>query len=1026
VEASKQGLGVRILLDFDLGVDGTLRVSQAAETVGDSGGTVEYFPGLRTMSDLSNFADWGQVADADITLDNQNVTFKGQQRTLLEVHNTFDLSNRVVTVRFWMVGTDISSALTIAVLYVRRPIRYTELELELRCVGIQNRISQVLGDVAEEADLPNILQADAGKIFPIVFGTVPRVRGLNAKTAARTVVEGAVDDNDTTLTVADTSLFPSSGTVLVGEEKITYSGTTATTFTGLTRGASSTVAAPHFTGDEVVEVTSEVYVFAGHRSLAVTAVRDTNGNPVAGGAVALADTSLISGKALTTVTFTEPPMMSVVEGGTSVELIDLELGAGSSGSIFNPELAFALEAGFEESNFARFIRGSPTNLLRGRIPAAAAIEDLGEIVQIRMFVTLYGIGRVNPDMVARVTGEADLGVVSKGDLIDTQAFNALVNGQANISGAPTGVFTNIGHTHRNQITAVGTATNPDDSVDDNNGWITAVFSNALVPGTLTTVLRPTFKASVLTTSGVGAGAGGSGVGGNAVAIYVRGSGITQETLQVKWDLVGSVGDTSAAVRSFRFIYAHGGAAETTGVTVGVYVNNALVYSRQISAAGTRTSFQGAQVVVPGMTINDLHNNNTRIELTCSGSLGDVHFAHVAYLLLEIDQGINPSEDPNKPAGGNLTATGPLSAALAGQLKTWGVTTDFFTIPSSQLSDWADLPGAQFEVDVNLLPTNTELFVRKIGVEVEYRKRRKVKPAFLLADLQGVPDTGGAGGHGQASGHYTGTPNALIENPVDVFRYVLQELLGVAASRWDSTFNDAQRGTYNSDPHLVAGALMEPMEARRFIQRFLMEFRARFFPELELLRFKRVDIVEAAASFELDRTNIIIPESQAKGPVLVEDLALDDANLINDVVILYDRDFSRPPRNDGKTLPNNDEFKKVTRDRQTTSITSHQERRRQFYANFLTGLSSSIAGNLSNLWAVKYSDSRKKATVEATFQTLAVALDDVLTLNWPTLGFTSAQKWRVTKETWIVGDPLAGKAPRKRYELQLLKTAEEAP
>ena len=47
------------------------------------------------------------------------------------------------------------------------------------------------------------------------------------------------------LTVDTTAGFPTSGTLLVGTEQITYTGLTSTTFTGITRGANSTTAATH-------------------------------------------------------------------------------------------------------------------------------------------------------------------------------------------------------------------------------------------------------------------------------------------------------------------------------------------------------------------------------------------------------------------------------------------------------------------------------------------------------------------------------------------------------------------------------------------------------------------------------------------------------------------------------------------------------------------------------------------------------------------------------------------------------------
>ena len=61
---------------------------------------------------------------------------------------------------------------------------------------------------------------------------------------------GAVDSNDTTVTVDTTSGFPSSGRLWIGDEQLSYSGTSATTFTGLTRGV-DTEASSHASSTRV-------------------------------------------------------------------------------------------------------------------------------------------------------------------------------------------------------------------------------------------------------------------------------------------------------------------------------------------------------------------------------------------------------------------------------------------------------------------------------------------------------------------------------------------------------------------------------------------------------------------------------------------------------------------------------------------------------------------------------------------------------------------------------------------------------
>ena len=62
-------------------------------------------------------------------------------------------------------------------------------------------------------------------------------------------------DSVTTITVTSTTGFDSSGTLFIGNEQVTYTGTTSTTFTGATRGAGSTTASAHDSGVQVAQFT---------------------------------------------------------------------------------------------------------------------------------------------------------------------------------------------------------------------------------------------------------------------------------------------------------------------------------------------------------------------------------------------------------------------------------------------------------------------------------------------------------------------------------------------------------------------------------------------------------------------------------------------------------------------------------------------------------------------------------------------------------------------------------------------------
>ena len=68
-----------------------------------------------------------------------------------------------------------------------------------------------------------------------------------------TTLDGALTDSATTITVASTTGFDSSGTIYIENEQITYTGTTSTTFTGATRGANGTTASSHSSATQVAQ-----------------------------------------------------------------------------------------------------------------------------------------------------------------------------------------------------------------------------------------------------------------------------------------------------------------------------------------------------------------------------------------------------------------------------------------------------------------------------------------------------------------------------------------------------------------------------------------------------------------------------------------------------------------------------------------------------------------------------------------------------------------------------------------------------
>jgi hypothetical protein len=77
--------------------------------------------------------------------------------------------------------------------------------------------------------------------------------GIYSSKATTINIVGGISASDTTITVTSTAAFDSTGHLYIGSEEITFTGKTATTFTGCTRGANSTTAAIHANGATVYQ-----------------------------------------------------------------------------------------------------------------------------------------------------------------------------------------------------------------------------------------------------------------------------------------------------------------------------------------------------------------------------------------------------------------------------------------------------------------------------------------------------------------------------------------------------------------------------------------------------------------------------------------------------------------------------------------------------------------------------------------------------------------------------------------------------
>jgi len=109
--------------------------------------------------------------------------------------------------------------------------------------------------------------------------TIYRSSGDGTSDATFSLLNGALTINATTITLDSVTQFPTSGTLLIDSEQITYTGTNTSnnTITGCTRGANSTTAATHTDNTEVYDYNSITY---GADDILESSYRQTNQSPV--------------------------------------------------------------------------------------------------------------------------------------------------------------------------------------------------------------------------------------------------------------------------------------------------------------------------------------------------------------------------------------------------------------------------------------------------------------------------------------------------------------------------------------------------------------------------------------------------------------------------------------------------------------------------------------------------------------------------------------------------------------------------
>ena len=170
-----------------------------------------------------------------------------------------------VTVRWWMKGADAEADLItdfVGQAEEAGSIRADRVEVIVSGIEMAQRNPLPLYKI-NTTDFPNADPQAIGRVMGPVFGTVEDVPVYPVDVGARDLLRVYITSVSTgPLELSDASRFPSSGTIIVGQEEIAYTGKNGNDLTGLSRAQNSTTAVFHNRGASVIEKKTE-YTYLG-------------------------------------------------------------------------------------------------------------------------------------------------------------------------------------------------------------------------------------------------------------------------------------------------------------------------------------------------------------------------------------------------------------------------------------------------------------------------------------------------------------------------------------------------------------------------------------------------------------------------------------------------------------------------------------------------------------------------------------------------------------------------------------------
>ena len=314
---------LRLVAHIDPDRDGSwaLKYSDSALTIGADTYEAYVQSWSAHQTKLDHHADADEVAKLTGLgrIDDLQIKFKNSDFPAEKFHTIYtqyDLEGAPIRFGIWFVGTGSAD-----IVWLFRGIIDAILETSIKGTDVDaielgaTRSREIPENEINLDDFPDAPDSSIGEKIRRIYGETRKVPASAVTSGKTTELYGSHGPADTTIRVYSVVGFPASGTIRIDAEEITYTGvdesydhlgTTVQAFTGCSRGVGAVF---HQHGTEVSEQAEEtIFVITDHPCEDVSMVRvegqladpedfTVNKN----------DTSLVSGRALATITFNGRP-----------------------------------------------------------------------------------------------------------------------------------------------------------------------------------------------------------------------------------------------------------------------------------------------------------------------------------------------------------------------------------------------------------------------------------------------------------------------------------------------------------------------------------------------------------------------------------------------------------------------------------------------------------------------------------------------------------------------------------------------